>query len=143
MKNKLRLTEWTIQKPKPKKDTLLTQGHRQSGFIITSTLDDPHDDWHDQNLNVRNVSMIREEEWLAEQARQALHLLRQSVEINPEKHSGVPVLRGTRFTLAQLFVEMSEGRGLFEIAESFHLNKEQLRELLEGLSMHFDRPFVI
>jgi uncharacterized protein (DUF433 family) len=87
--------------------------------------------------------MIRDDEWLAEQARQALHLLRQTVEIDPEKHSGVPVLRGTRFTLAQLFVEMSEGRGILEIAESFHLDKDQLRELLEGLSMHFDRPLPI
>lgn len=141
-KNRLRLSEWAISR-RAKKETSLGLSHGRTGVIITSTLKDPHSEWCDQNLIVRNASVIREEEWLAEQSRYALQLLRQCVERDPGKHSGVAVLRGTRFTIAQLFAEMSEGRGILEIAEAYRLDKEQLRELLEGLSMHFDQPLVI
>jgi len=81
-----------------------------------------------------------EEEWLAERAKHALLLLRESVEVNPGKHGGIPVLRGTRFTVSQLFAEMSEGRGIIDIAADFELDPDLLRKLLEGFSVHFDRP---
>ena len=45
------------------------------------------------------ASTASEEEWLAERARYAILALRDSVDVNPDKHGGVPVLRGSRFTV--------------------------------------------
>src|SRR5262245_16386968 len=42
------------------------------------------------------------EEWLAERLRQAALMLKEVVEVNHQKKSCVPVIRGTRITLAQV-----------------------------------------
>jgi uncharacterized protein (DUF433 family) len=86
------------------------------------------------------VPSIPEEEWLLERAKYALLTLRECVESNPDKHSGVPVLRGTRFTVAQLFAELAEGRSLLEIASDFSIEADLLKRLLEGFSAYLDQP---
>src|SRR5262245_60900557 len=83
---------------------------------------------------------LSEEEWLAERAKYALAVLRDCVEVHPDKRGGVPVLRGTRFTVAQLFAEIGEGRSLGEIASDFSLDLEVMKKLMEGFSIHLDRP---
>lgn len=81
-----------------------------------------------------------QEEWLAERARGAAMLLRNCVEVNANKRGGVPVLKGTRFTVAQLFAEIAEGRSAGEIAEDFDLELEMIKEVLHGFSIHLDQP---
>ncbi len=92
-----------------------------------------------QNFN-RAASALPDEEWLAERAKYALLVLRECVEVSPGKHGGVPVLRGTRFTVAQVFAEAGEGRSLPEIAADFNLDAELLKNLMDGFSIHLDRP---
>jgi uncharacterized protein (DUF433 family) len=91
-------------------------------------------------LPLQTVPQPPAEEWLAERTKYALVSLHDCVEVDPDKVGGVPVLRGTRFTVAQLFAEISEGRSLPDIAEGFRLDLEQLKKVMEGLSIHLDRP---
>ncbi len=141
MAKNIRYGEWKIA-PKPKKEDERVTVRAPTGLIISSHEEYSRTLWVDTNVIVRCLSMFQDEEWLAEKARYALQVLRKCVERDPEKHGGVPVLRGTRFTIPSLFAEMSEGRSIFEIAEDHELDKDQLRELLEGLSIHFDQPLV-
>src|SRR5260370_24098627 len=100
----------------------------------------PTDYWVKQGYGMRPASYATEEEWLAERARYSLLALRDCVEINPEKHGGVPVLRGTRFTVAQLFAEIGDGRSLPEIASDFGIDEGLMRKLMESFSIYLDRP---
>ncbi len=84
--------------------------------------------------------VLGEEQWLAERAKHALVRLRECVEVNPGKRGGVPVLRGTRFTVSQLFAEIGEGRSLPEIADAFRLDLEQMKKVMESFSTHLDCP---
>jgi uncharacterized protein (DUF433 family) len=81
-----------------------------------------------------------EEEWLAERAKHSMLALRDCVEVGPGKRGGIPVLLGTRFTVAQLFAEIGEGRSLPEIAADFGLDLGLMQKLMEGLAIQLDRP---
>jgi len=50
------------------------------------------------------------------------------------------VIRGTRFPVARVFAEISDGLSLSEIAEDFDLDVNMLRKLVEGLAILFERP---
>ena len=84
--------------------------------------------------------LLSKEDWLAERSQWATSVLRDSVEVDPNKRSGVPVLKGTRFTIAQLFAEIAEGRSIVEIAEDFELDLDTIKSLLQGFSTHLDHP---
>jgi uncharacterized protein (DUF433 family) len=88
---------------------------------------------------LRRTAAPDEADWLAERIRHATSTLRQVVNIDPDVRGGVPVLRGTRFTLAQLLAELAEGRSVSEIADAFRLNKEQIQQVLESLATYLDR----
>jgi uncharacterized protein (DUF433 family) len=75
--------------------------------------------------------------------RAAVNLLDDCVEVHPGKRGSVPVLAGTRFTLAQLLAELAEGdRSVDQIAANFDLDSEAVRAFLEGLSIYLDRPML-
>lgn len=73
-------------------------------------------------------------EELAARIGNAVAALTDCVEINPQKRSGVPVLKGTRLTVAQLLAEIADGRKVAEIAEDFDVDKALIQRLLEGLA---------
>lgn len=79
-------------------------------------------------------------DWLADRVLSATRMLRESVAVDPFVRSGVPVLRGTRFTVSQLLGELADGRSVGELAEDFDLDLEQIKEFLYGLAIHMDRP---
>ncbi|MGP0067334.1 MAG: DUF433 domain-containing protein [Isosphaeraceae bacterium] len=83
---------------------------------------------------------ISTEGWLAERAEHAALTLQHCVEVNPNKCSGVPVFRGTRFTLARFLAELAEERSVTDIARDFDLDEEILNQFLRGLSICLDRP---
>lgn len=83
---------------------------------------------------------LTHEAWLAERMLWATSVLRDCVEVDPQKRSGIPVLKGTRFTVAQLFAELADGRSVVEIAEDFELDLDNIKALLQGFATHLDRP---
>jgi uncharacterized protein (DUF433 family) len=85
--------------------------------------------------------LIRREEWIVERLRRAAIMLRDVIEINERRRGGIPVLAGTRFTIAQVLGELADGRNVKEIAELFELDLDQIVTLLQGLSIHLDRSY--
>lgn len=66
--------------------------------------------------------------------------LRDLVEVNPNKVGGVPVLKGTRFPVAQLLSQVADGDSLCDIAENFDLDCDQIRAVFHALAAQLDRP---
>jgi uncharacterized protein (DUF433 family) len=62
------------------------------------------------------------------------------VEITPSKSGGVPVLSGTRFSVAQLLGELADGKSVAGISREFGLKRQHLAELLRGIAIQLDRP---
>jgi uncharacterized protein (DUF433 family) len=60
------------------------------------------------------------------------------IEINKNKRSGRPVIKGTRFLVSNLLAELAEGRNLSEIAESFDLDLNKLKDTLNYLANRID-----
>lgn len=80
------------------------------------------------------------EEHLAYRLLYANMLLPECVEVNPNKRGGIPVLRGTRFTVAQILAEISDGRSVHDLCKAFDLDEELVVHFLQALSIYLDRP---
>jgi uncharacterized protein (DUF433 family) len=88
-----------------------------------------------------NGPEIALDEWIAQRATDATLMLRNCAEVSPSKRGGVPVLKGTRFTLAQVLAEIAEGKSVPELAEDFELDLELIKEFLHGLAILLDRSY--
>ncbi|GEM_PF-4567732 len=89
-----------------------------------------------------HAAALSPEERLAERARWAASVLRDCVEADGNKRGGIPVLKGTRFTVAQVFAELGDGRNVAEIAADFDVELDTLKALLQGFATHLDRPML-
>lgn len=54
--------------------------------------------------------------------------------------NGVPVVKGSRISVAQIFAEMAEGMSANEVAEDFSLDPALVKRLVSGFSVCLDRP---
>jgi uncharacterized protein (DUF433 family) len=72
--------------------------------------------------------------------RKAVSRLRDSIEINSAICGAVPVVKGTRFTVAQFFAQLADGDSVADVAENFGLNAQRLNELLHAFATYLDRP---
>jgi len=52
------------------------------------------------------------------------------VEVNPEKVSGVPILKGTRMQADSVVENYEDGSSVDEIADNFDIPQSTIRELL-------------
>lgn len=84
---------------------------------------------------------VKYQSWLADRVNYATLLLCDSVEIDPDIRSGVPVLRGTRVPLSQALAEIAEGSSIVEIADDMEIDVSTIRGFIEGFSVWMDRPF--
>ena len=90
------------------------------------------------NGAVAPKNALSPEAWIAERARQAMLMLRETVVIDPEIRNGVPVLKGTRFTIPQLLAEIADGRSVEQLARAFSLDIDRIRDFLHGLAIYLD-----
>jgi uncharacterized protein (DUF433 family) len=74
-------------------------------------------------------------EWYFETMLLGYDKLGEAVEINPRRRGGVPVLKGTRFTVAQTLAELADTSGVDEVARNYDLDANVIRKMLEGLSL--------
>ncbi len=79
-------------------------------------------------------------EVLAERLLIAVQLLNDSIEIDPDVISGVPVVRGTRISVARVLAEIADNASLSEIADNLQIDFQSLKNIIEGLSIRLDRP---
>jgi uncharacterized protein (DUF433 family) len=80
-------------------------------------------------------------EWYAECAVTGLVLYHACVDVNPHIRGGRPVLRGTGFTVASTLAELAETSGVVEVADRFNLQAQTIHDLLDALSLLFERSF--
>ena len=79
-------------------------------------------------------------QWLVERTRHAARELDDCVEVNPDKLGGVPVLKGSRISVAQILAEIAEGQTVEAVADDFDLDVAQVKRLVTGLSVSLDQP---
>ena len=79
-------------------------------------------------------------EWYIECEVNGLRILEETVDVDPDIRGGLPVLKGTGFTVAQTLAELAEGSGVDELAARFNLAADNIREMLNGLSLILQRP---
>jgi uncharacterized protein (DUF433 family) len=80
------------------------------------------------------------QQWYSECVLWGHEALQNAVEIDPNRRGGIPVLKGTRFTVGQALAELADSAGVPEVAERFDLDEEQIRDLLYGLALLADKP---
>ena len=68
-----------------------------------------------------------------------MSLLLDSVEVNPRKRHGTPVLKGTRFKVAQVLAQFAAGDSLDDLVNDLDLDRETIVKFLRGLSIVLDR----
>lgn len=76
----------------------------------------------------------------AEKICNSIRAIDESVESKPQILAGTPVLKGTRFSIAQLFAELAEGESIDTIAADFELNRESLSAILHSLAVCLEQP---
>jgi len=96
-------------------------------------------DWARQVATLRPTSQ-RALEWYIECNFLGHEKLREVVQINPRRWGGVPVLKGSRFTVSQALAELAQSSAVTELAENYDLNAENIREMLNGLSLILMQP---
>jgi uncharacterized protein (DUF433 family) len=82
------------------------------------------------------------QQWFAECVANGFDILSKSIDIDPEIRGGVPVLRGTRFTVAQALAELAELSGVTEFSEEFDIDPQVVKDMLDGLALVLQRPRV-
>lgn len=79
-------------------------------------------------------------QWMARRAEFASSELSDCIERNPQKLGGVPVIKGTRISVAQILAELAEGLSIEEVAQDFNLDLALVKRMVSGLSACLDRP---
>ena len=92
------------------------------------------------NISCNLIPSALPEQWLADRTRFAARELGDCVEMNPDKLGGVPVLKGSRISVAQILAEIGEGQSVEGVAADFDLDVELVKRLVSGLAVCLDRP---
>jgi uncharacterized protein (DUF433 family) len=125
-------------------------------ILDTDNVDDPHGpllpgrlnelsflkpayDWNE--LPSFRRTHVHADEWFVQCAFYGSEQLKSCVDVDPEIRGGVPVLKGSRFTVSETLAELAESSAVEDIAENFDLNKSSIRDLLNGLSLLLNQPF--
>jgi uncharacterized protein (DUF433 family) len=113
-----------------------------TGRDYTESEQEPH--WAEPGwrtlIKSASVRNFRLEQWFSECVLWADKALQNAVEIDPKRRGGIPVLKGTRFTVGQTLAELADSAGVPEVATRFNLNEQTIRELLYGLALLAERP---
>ena len=62
-----------------------------------------------------------------------------AITVNPNVRGGSPCLKGTRFTVAQVFQEIADGDSLESLAEKMDLDLELLVKMFKDMAKAYDR----
>jgi uncharacterized protein (DUF433 family) len=93
-------------------------------------------DWASQLKPISNRAL----EWYFQCNLIGYETLRRVADINPRRRGGVPVLKGTRFTVSQALAELADSSGVSEVAQNFDVDANTIKEMLEGLSLVLMQP---
>jgi len=77
--------------------------------------------------------------WYIECVLAGTALLKECVDRHPQVRGGRLVLKGTGFTVADTLAELSGSSGVAEVADKFNLDAQKIHDLLDGMSLLFER----
>jgi uncharacterized protein (DUF433 family) len=60
------------------------------------------------------------------------------VDVDPQRRHGIPVLRGTRFKVAQVFAQIAADDSTSGLVANFELPRDELERLFNGMARIFD-----
>lgn len=112
------------------------------GFLVTMEIGIPSHGCGNTMSNTDTpsaISSLPAAQWLTQRAQYATRELGDCVEVNPEKLGGVPVLKGTRVSVAQILAEIGEGQTTEQVADDFQLDAALVKKLVRGLAVCLDR----
>lgn len=69
----------------------------------------------------------------------AISLIGECVDSQTGLRGGIPCLKGTRVTLAQILAQLADGESIDDIATDLALDRESLARFLNALSIILDR----
>ena len=95
--------------------------------------------WEEPPAPARLKSGSVTAEWYIECQLYGWLMLEQQIEIDHDRRGGVPLLRGTGFTVAHIFDERAESVAVVEVVDNFDLQVEQIRDILNGFSLIMQR----
>ena len=64
-----------------------------------------------------------------------------SIEVDPLRAGGKPVLKGTRFTIAQILSQIRDGDSIDDLASNLNLDKENIKLFFRELDIVFSQMF--
>ena len=85
------------------------------------------------------VPSAQADHWLIQRTQFASRELDDCIELNENKMGGVPLLKGSRISVAQVLAEISEGQSVAEVAADFDLDVSLVQRLVQGLAVCLDR----
>jgi uncharacterized protein (DUF433 family) len=88
------------------------------------------------------VRKDEEEYWLLARSLVAKSMVRECIAIDPKIRGGVPVLRGTRISVSQIFAELSGADCVVELADEYDIDPSLIRKLLEGMAIQLDQSYL-
>ena len=79
---------------------------------------------------------------LVDRTQTAMKMLSDSVDIDPQRRGGIPVLKNTRFKVSQLLAQLAADGSVDDLVKNFDLDDTTVRKLLSGLSIILDQPIL-
>ena len=98
-------------------------------------------EWYGGLFHHHGESRSVRQERLAYRMFRAAQMIVEAVEVDEDRCGGIPVIRGTRFTVAQMIAQIADGDSVAVLADEFDLNKEDVVKCLHAISIALDRPF--
>jgi uncharacterized protein (DUF433 family) len=127
---------WALPEARPSAADLM----EENDWARVAPGPNPARDWARRVLSLRPAKR-RSLEWYLECNLLGNEILKEHIEINPRRAGGVPVLTGTRFTVAQVLAELARSSGVSEVADNYDLDPKSIEEMLNGLSLILMRSF--
>jgi uncharacterized protein (DUF433 family) len=72
---------------------------------------------------------------------QATYLALEHIDVDSMIRGGVPVLRGTRFTIAQVLAEVADGSSVADLTTDYDLERSRIVGALRSLAAALDRQY--
>lgn len=85
---------------------------------------------------------LTEQSLLVQRLYIGMQMLQESVDIDPDKRHGIPVLKGTRFKAGQVLAQLADGDSVESLARELRLNQQTIVDFLHSLAILINQPML-
>jgi uncharacterized protein (DUF433 family) len=119
----------------------LTRPSQESAISEEDQWDENYDAGYLCTTSPAGPSTLTADHYVVIRLESAIRDMRSCIDIDPMRAGGKPVLKGTRFTVAQVISQIAEGDTVDDLTENFRLDGGIIRCFLRALSVAFDRTY--